>query len=106
MSQTGSPAGDGCCPRSRGGNGLAASLYARRADPVENVGGLLPGRAFPRQRIGFDGSPAEMVDAEAKELATKQLAQFEARKAAKAQFSGSPALRIPSRRCSRSLGSL
>jgi sRNA-binding protein len=35
------------------------------------------------QRIGLDGSLAEMVDAEAKELATKQLAQLEARKAAK-----------------------
>jgi sRNA-binding protein len=35
------------------------------------------------QRIGLDGSPAEMVDSEAKELATKQMAQLEARKAAK-----------------------
>jgi sRNA-binding protein len=35
------------------------------------------------QRIGLDGSPAEMVDAEAKELATKQMAQLAARKAAK-----------------------
>jgi hypothetical protein len=35
------------------------------------------------QRIGLDGSPAELVDAEAKELATKQMAQLEARKAAK-----------------------
>ena len=35
------------------------------------------------QRIGLDGSPAEMVDAGAKELATKQMAQLEARKAAK-----------------------
>jgi sRNA-binding protein len=35
------------------------------------------------QRIGLDGSPAEMVDAEARELATKQVAQLEARKAAK-----------------------
>src|SRR5271170_2896602 len=35
------------------------------------------------QRIGLDGSPAEMVDAEAKELATRQMAQLEARKAAK-----------------------
>jgi sRNA-binding protein len=35
------------------------------------------------QRIDLDGSPAEMVDAEAKELATKQMAQLEARKAAK-----------------------
>jgi sRNA-binding protein len=35
------------------------------------------------QRIGLDGSPAEMVNAEAKELATRQMAQLEARKAAK-----------------------
>jgi sRNA-binding protein len=35
------------------------------------------------QRIGLDGSPAEVVDAEAKELATKQMAQLEVRKAAK-----------------------
>jgi sRNA-binding protein len=35
------------------------------------------------QRIGLDGSSAEMVDAEAKELATKQMAQLEARKATK-----------------------
>jgi sRNA-binding protein len=35
------------------------------------------------QRIGLDGSPAELVDAEAKALATKQMAQLEARKAAK-----------------------
>jgi sRNA-binding protein len=35
------------------------------------------------QRIRLEGSPAEMVDAEAKELAAKQLAQLEARKAAK-----------------------
>ena len=34
-------------------------------------------------RIGLDGSPAETVDAEAKDLATKQLAQLAARKAAK-----------------------
>jgi sRNA-binding protein len=35
------------------------------------------------QRIGLDGSPAEMVDAEAKDLATKQMAQLAARKATK-----------------------
>jgi hypothetical protein len=40
-------------------------------------------RAAVHQRIGLDGSPAEMVDAEAKELATRQMAQLEARKAAK-----------------------
>jgi sRNA-binding protein len=35
------------------------------------------------QRIALDGALAETVDAEAKELATKQLAQLAARKAAK-----------------------
>jgi sRNA-binding protein len=37
------------------------------------------------QRIALDGTPAEAVDAEAKELAKKQLARLEARKAAKAK---------------------
>jgi len=35
------------------------------------------------QRIALDGAPAETVDAEAKNLAAKQLAQLAARKAAK-----------------------
>jgi sRNA-binding protein len=35
------------------------------------------------QRITLDGAPAEAVDAEAKELAAKQLAKLAARKAAK-----------------------
>jgi sRNA-binding protein len=35
------------------------------------------------QRIALDGLPAETVDAEAKDLATNQLAQLAARKAAK-----------------------
>jgi sRNA-binding protein len=35
------------------------------------------------QRIALDGAPAEMVDAEAKELATKQLARLAARNAPK-----------------------
>jgi sRNA-binding protein len=35
------------------------------------------------QRIALDGLPAETVDAEAKDLAAKQLAQLAARKAAK-----------------------
>ena len=35
------------------------------------------------QRVTLDGAPAEPVDAEAKELATKQLAKLAARKAAK-----------------------
>ena len=35
------------------------------------------------QRIALDGSPAEMIDAEAKDLATKRLAELAARKAAK-----------------------
>jgi sRNA-binding protein len=34
------------------------------------------------QRIALDGSPAETVDAEAKDLANKQLARLAARKAA------------------------
>jgi hypothetical protein len=34
------------------------------------------------QRISLDGTPAEPVDAEAKELATKQLAKLAARNAA------------------------
>ena len=36
------------------------------------------------QRVALDGSPAEMIDAKAKDLATRQLAQIAARKAAKA----------------------
>jgi sRNA-binding protein len=35
------------------------------------------------QRIALDGSPAETIDAEAKELATKQLARLAARETAK-----------------------
>jgi sRNA-binding protein len=35
------------------------------------------------QRVALDGSPAEAIDAEAKELATKQLARLAAREAAK-----------------------
>jgi sRNA-binding protein len=35
------------------------------------------------QRVALDGSPAEMIDAEAKELATKQLARLAARETAK-----------------------
>ena len=35
------------------------------------------------QRIALDGTPAEPVDAEAKDLAAKQLAKLEARNAAK-----------------------
>jgi sRNA-binding protein len=44
------------------------------------------------QRIALDGSPAESVDAEAKDLATKQLARLAARTAAKA---GAPAVVTP-----------
>jgi sRNA-binding protein len=48
------------------------------------------------QRIGLDGSLAEMVDAEAKELATKQIAQLAARKAAKkATEATAPAIAKP-----------
>jgi sRNA-binding protein len=49
------------------------------------------------QRIGLDGSPAEMVDAEAKELATKQMAQLEARKAAKKAAETAPAAVVKSK---------
>ena len=40
------------------------------------------------QRVALDGSPAEMIDAKAKDLATRQLAQIAARKAAKAAAPG------------------
>jgi sRNA-binding protein len=47
------------------------------------------------QRIALDGSPAETVDAEAKNLATKQLAQLAARKAKKAAKAAAPAVVKP-----------
>ena len=47
------------------------------------------------QRIALDGSPAETVDAEAKDLATKQLAQLAARKAKKAAEAAGPAVVKP-----------
>src|ERR1700674_3696251 len=48
------------------------------------------------QRIALEGAPAEAVDAEAKDLATKQLAQLAARKAAKkAAEAGGPAVVKP-----------
>jgi sRNA-binding protein len=43
------------------------------------------------QRIALDGTPAEAVDAAAKELATKRLAQIAERKAAKAVEAAPPA---------------
>jgi len=43
------------------------------------------------QRITLDGSPAETVYAEAKDLANKQLAQLAARKAKKAAEAAAPA---------------
>jgi sRNA-binding protein len=43
------------------------------------------------QRIALDGSPAETVDAGAKDLATKQLAQLAAREAEKKAREGAPA---------------
>jgi sRNA-binding protein len=53
------------------------------------------------QRITLDGTPAETVDAEAKDLAAKQLARIEARNAAKKKATApakpKPALH-PSRR--------
>jgi sRNA-binding protein len=42
------------------------------------------------QRIALDGAPAETVDADAKDLATKQLAQLAARKAAKKAAEAAP----------------
>ena len=48
------------------------------------------------QRIALDGTPAETVDAEAKDLATKQLARLAARKAAmKAAEAAAPAVEKP-----------
>jgi sRNA-binding protein len=44
------------------------------------------------QRIALDGSPAETVDAEAKDLAAKQLARLAARKAKKAAEAAVPAV--------------
>jgi sRNA-binding protein len=46
------------------------------------------------QRIALDGTPAEPVDAEAKDLAAKQLAKLAARKAAKAAKSMKSAKKI------------
>jgi sRNA-binding protein len=43
------------------------------------------------QRIALDGSPAETVDAEPKDLATKQLAQLAAKAAKKAAEAAAPA---------------
>jgi sRNA-binding protein len=47
------------------------------------------------ERIALDGTPAETVDAEAKDLATKQLAQLAARKAKKAAEAAAPAVVKP-----------
>jgi sRNA-binding protein len=48
------------------------------------------------QRIALDGAPAETVDAEAKDLAAKQLAKLAAREAAKkAAEAGAPAVVKP-----------
>jgi sRNA-binding protein len=45
------------------------------------------------RRVALDGSPAETIDAEAKELATKQLARLAARETAKkATKAASPAV--------------
>jgi hypothetical protein len=48
------------------------------------------------ERITLDGSPAEPVDAEAKELATKQLAKLAAKKAASAVTKPKPPTKPPS----------
>jgi len=47
------------------------------------------------QRIALDGAPAETVDAEAKDLAAKQLANLAARKAKKAEEAAPPAVVKP-----------
>jgi sRNA-binding protein len=47
------------------------------------------------QRIALDGAPAETVDAEAKDLAGKQLAKLAARKAKKAAEAAVPAVVKP-----------
>ena len=96
-----SPAGAGHRRPDCRGNGVFASLHAQRASPLENGGGLLPGRACHDQRIALDSAPAEAVDPGAKDLATKQLARIEARNAAKKKATApakpKPALH-PSRR--------
>jgi hypothetical protein len=51
--------------------------------------------AIERERIALDGTPAEMVDAEAKDLAAKQLARIAARKAAKKAAAAPPAKAKP-----------
>ena len=50
------------------------------------------------QRIALDGAPAEAVDAEAKDLASKRLAQLAARKAAKkaAEAAAPAVVKVPS----------
>ena len=50
------------------------------------------------QRIALDGAPAETVDAEAKDLAAKQLAKLAARKAKKAAEAAALAVVKPKRR--------
>jgi sRNA-binding protein len=47
------------------------------------------------QRIALNGAPAETVDAEAKDLAAKQLARLAARKAKKAAEAAAPAVVKP-----------
>jgi sRNA-binding protein len=57
-------------------------LHAWRAWPLENGSGAR--RCFSYdQRIALDGTPAETVDAESKDLAATQLPKLAARKAAK-----------------------
>jgi hypothetical protein len=78
-----SSAGDGRRPPDRRGNGLVASL------PLGVLGRWKMAEVYCQavlchdQRIALDGAPAETVDAEARDLATKHLEQLAARKAAK-----------------------
>jgi hypothetical protein len=70
-----SSAGDGRRPPDRLGNGQAVLGHD--------------------QRIALDGAPAETVDAEAKDLATKQLAQLARKAAKKAVEAAGPAVPKP-----------
>jgi sRNA-binding protein len=49
------------------------------------------------QRVALDGSPAEAIDAEAKELATKQLARLAARETAKKGTKAAPPAAVKSK---------
>ena len=77
------PAGDGRRPPGRRGNGLSLPYTLGVLGRWKMAAVYCHTVLCYDQRIALDGSPAETVDAEAKDLATKQLAQLAARKAAK-----------------------